>query len=131
MREPREALEAARRAAATAPDAGDAAVLWSMEHNPVTKKQLVEWALIEPDMSDVYSTRRFGQPITAFKRLLIRLLHQYLGQISAQQSRFNGHVAARLLYLEERVSVLEEAALKQSASTSRGDPEPRGGDGPA
>jgi hypothetical protein len=128
VREPREALEAARRAAAAAPDAGDAAVLWSMEHNPVTKKQLVEWALIEPDTSDVYSTRRLGQPITAFKRLLIRLLHQYLGQMSAQQSRFNAHVAARMLHLEERVRVLEEASSKESAPAAPSVSRPRGGD---
>ena len=109
MREPREALETARRAAATAPDAGPPGPRWSLEHAPPTTKQLVEWAIIEPDMSEVYSTRRFGQPITAFKRLLIRLLYQYLGQMSAQQSRFNSHVAARVLHLEERVRILEQA----------------------
>jgi hypothetical protein len=116
MREPREALEAARRATAAAPDGGKDEAPWSVEHTLVTKKQLVEWALIEPDQSDVYSTRRFGRPITAFKRLLIRLLYQYLGQMSAQQSRFNSHIVARLLQLEERVRVLEEAVDQPSGS---------------
>jgi hypothetical protein len=128
VREPREALEEARRAAAGAPDAVDQAVPWSLEREPVTKKQLVEWALIEPDMSDVYSTRRFGQPITVFKRLLIRLLDQYLGQMSAQQSRFNAHVVARLLHLEERVRVLEETRTEASAPRTQTASPPRGGD---
>lgn len=128
MREPREALDAARWAAAAAADDGDEAAPWSLEHKPVTKKQLVEWALIEPDMSDVYSTRRFGAPITAFKRLLIRFLYQYLGQMSAQQSRFNAHVVARLLHLEERVRALEDAVSDGSASPARTASGPRGGD---
>ncbi len=126
MREPREALEAARRAAAAARDAG------------------AEQAAVEPGAHadddeaagrvgdhrarralEVYSTRRFGRPITAFKRLLIRLLYQYLGQISAQQSRFNAHLAAHVLQLEERVRALEEAVAgprDPSRSTSTRDP---------
>lgn len=108
MRDPREALEAARRAAAAAPDVGPQQAPWSLAHTPVSKKQLVEWAIIDPDESLVYSTRRFGRPITALKRLLIRLLYQYLGQISAEQSRFNAHIVARVLYLEQRVEALEE-----------------------
>ena len=120
MKEPREALEAARRAAAAAPDAGAEEAQWSLERTPVPMKQLVEWAIIEPDASDVYSTRRFGQPITAFKRLLIRLLYQYLGQMSAQQSRFNAHIVARVLHLEERVRVLEEAISASSGSPAPG-----------
>ena len=119
MRDPREALETARRAARAAPDDGEGQPPWSLEEPAVTKKQLVEWALIDPEDSLVYSTRRFGRPVTAFKRLLIRLLYQYLGQISAQQSRFNSHVLMRVLQLEQRVRVLEEAV-----SQLPGSPEP-------
>ena len=62
MRDPREALEAARRAAAQAGDDGVDQAPWSLEHTPITMRQLVEWAIIEPDESLVYSTRRFGRP---------------------------------------------------------------------
>jgi hypothetical protein len=111
--------------AATAPDPGPLGAPWSFDHTPVTTKQLVEWAIIEPDESLVYSTRRFGRPITAFKHLLIRLLFQYLGQISALQSRFNAHLVARVLHLEQRVRVLEQAmsALSESSSQSGDEPE--------
>jgi len=123
VRDPREALEAARRAAAQAGDDGVDQAPWSLEHTPITMRQLVEWAIIEPDESLVYSTRRFGRPITALKRLLIRILYQYLGQISAQQSRFNAHLIARVLQLEGRVRALEEAVSASSepaaSSTSR------------
>ncbi len=40
------------------------------------------------------STRRLGRPITAVKLLLVRVLCRYIGQMSAQQSRFNARVAA-------------------------------------
>jgi hypothetical protein len=124
VKEPREALEAARRATRAAPGESTEEAPWSLERTPVTRKQLVEWAIIEPEESLVYSTRRFGQPITALKRLLIRFLYQYLGQMSAQQSRFNAHVVARLLHLEERVRALEEAGSSpsESAATSRSRP---------
>ena len=128
MKDPRDALEAARREAAAAPDAGAQAAPWSVERTPVTMKQLMEWAIIEPETSDVYSTRRFGQPITAFKRLLIRLLYQYLGQMSAQQSRFNAHIVARVLHLEERVRALEEAVPAPSGSAAPGRSRPGPGD---
>jgi hypothetical protein len=68
---------------------------------------LTEWALIEPDAAEVYSTRRLGAPITAFKRLLLRALRQYNGQILAQQSRFNAHVAAHIMSLDDRIALLE------------------------
>lgn len=129
MREPREALEAARRAAAQTGDDGAEHAPWSLEYTPVTMRQLVEWAIIEPDETLVYSTRRFGRPITAFKHLLIRILYQYLGQISAQQSRFNAHLIARVLQLEERVRALEETVSAPSGSaagsTSRPDDQSR------
>jgi hypothetical protein len=117
VREPREALDAARRAAAAAPvDSAEEAP--SSLERPAAVRQLMEWAIIEPDLSEVYSTRRFGQPITAFKRFMIRLLYQYLGQISAQQSRFNAHIAVHALRLEERMNALEEAISAWSSSRS-------------
>ena len=73
-------------------------------------EQLVVWAVIEPEEAEVYSTRRFGAPITAFKRGLIRLMRQYVGQISAQQSRFNVAVVAQLMVLDDRVRRLERQA---------------------
>lgn len=128
MREPREALEAARRAAAAAPDAG--VETWPPRlERPAEMKQLMHWAIIEPDPLEVYSTRRFGRPITAFKRLLIRLLYQYLGQISAQQSRFNAHMAVHAMRLEQRLNELEEAAASRSRSAPRSQSDPRAGNG--
>ena len=66
-----------------------------------------EWALIEPDLREVRSTRRHGAPVTALKRMLLRLLGQYLGQLTSQQSRFNVHLLIRLRALEQRVEELE------------------------
>jgi hypothetical protein len=117
VREPREALEAARRAAAAAPDAATEPLPPRLER-PAEMRQLMEWAIIEPDLVEVYSTRRLGRPITAFKRLLIRLLYQYLGQMSAQQSRFNAHMAVHAIRLEERMDELEKAVAAPSGSTA-------------
>jgi hypothetical protein len=107
VKDPREALAAARRAAgetgATEPDGAP-------EESPVASaRRLARWAIIEPDAGQVYSTRRYGRPITAVKRGLVLLLRQYIGQVSAQQSRFNAQVAAHVLHLEERVAELERA----------------------
>jgi len=106
MRDPRQALEEARRAAGTGNSADPAP--WKLDPS-ASARRLTEWAIIEPEQAEVYSTRRLGRPITAFKRLLIRLLQQYLGQMIAQQSRFNAQVAAHVLGLEERVKALEDA----------------------
>ncbi|HEY3727188.1 MAG TPA: hypothetical protein VGL51_08455 [Solirubrobacteraceae bacterium] len=117
MKDPEEALAAARRAAARA-DPGDGAeevgeeAPWSLEGRAVSTRRLAEWAIIEPDETRVRSTRRWGGPLTAVKLLLVRLLRQYIGQMSAQQSRFNAHVAAHVMRLEERVAELEEAARR-------------------
>ena len=113
MRDPQEALEAARRAAGPEPDTDSAP--WSLEDPAASARRLAEWAIIEPEQAEVYSTRRLGRPITAVKRLLIRMLQQYLDQMSAQQSRFNAQVAAHVLRLEERVQALEEAARERDA----------------
>jgi hypothetical protein len=117
MKDPQEALEAARAAAGDRPDADSAP--WKLEDPFVSARRLAEWAIIEPEQTEVYSTRRFGKPVTAIKRLLIRLLSQYLGQISAQQSRFNAQVAAHVMRLEERVQALEERARERDAQPPR------------
>jgi hypothetical protein len=112
VKDPREALAAARAAAGEAAVGPDASP-WS-EDSPVdSARRLARWAIIEPDAGQVYSTRRHGRPITAVKRGLVLLLRQYIGQVSAQQSRFNAQVAAHVLRLEERVAELERAAEEQ------------------
>jgi hypothetical protein len=107
---PEEALEAARRAAAEARARGAYADdLSGFEVSPtdrVTTERLLEWAVIEPDVELVRSTRRWGAPITAAKRGLVFVLRQYLGQVVAQQTRFNLHAAVRLAELEEEVERL-------------------------
>ena len=113
MRDPREALAAARRAAASGSPAGPVQAdegLGAFSASPESARRLAEWAIIEPERGHVYSTRRYGRPITAVKLLLVRLLRQYIGQMSAQQSRFNAQVAAHVLRLEERVAELERVA---------------------
>jgi hypothetical protein len=104
---PEEALEAARRAAAQARERGayadDLSGFTVEPTDRVTTEQLLEWAVIEPDLDLVRSTRRWGGPITAAKRGLVFVLRQYLGQLAAQQTRFNLHVAVRLAELEEQV----------------------------
>ncbi len=106
MKEPADALRRARENAARARAAGEYRA--GPEAPPDAKRRLAEYAIIEPDRAEVYSTRWYGAPITAFKRLLIRLLRQYLDQVIAQQSRFNAHAAAYMLELEDRVKRLEQ-----------------------
>lgn len=108
---PEEALEAARAEVARRRAAGGyAEPEGALEIEPterVTRQRLLEWALIEPDPELVYSTRRGGAPITWVKRLLMRGLRQYHGQLLAQQTRFNIHAVAYLTQLEERIAELE------------------------
>jgi hypothetical protein len=61
----------------------------------------------------VYSTRRFGAPITFFKRLLLRLLRQYVDEALAQETRYNALAAAYIINLEERVRDLEAKLADQ------------------
>lgn len=111
MRDPEEALAAARAAAAAGNGTGeDLAAAVSLDDPEAVSKRLMQWAIIEPDRARVYSTRPYGLAITWLKRALVRLLRQYLDQLSAQQSRFNAQLAAQVLRLEERVSELERTA---------------------
>ena len=98
---PEEALEAARAAAAKA-NYEDVPGLRIEPTDRVSLEQLMEWAVIEPSLEDVRSTRRLGGPITWWKRFLRRMLSQELGQAYAQQSRFNLMVVTRLQELEDR-----------------------------
>ncbi len=75
----------------------------------ISTQQLLDWAVIEPDLDHVRSTRRLGAPVTFFKRMLVRLLRQYLGQIVAEQTRFNLHVMIRVAELEDRITQLEDS----------------------
>jgi hypothetical protein len=121
VKEPAEALVAARRAAAAsaagATSEGEPPP-WSLDDPAASARRLAQWAIIEPEQAEVYSTRRLGRPITALKRLQIRFLQQYLGQISAQQSRFNAEIAAHVMRLEERVAALEQTARERDQGDS-------------
>ena len=107
MTRPEDALERARAAAeerreeyGADPAAGSTAL--PNASDVVTDEQLREWAVIEVDPRDVYSTRRFGAPLTLFKRGLLRLLRQYTIDLEARQTRFNLALVARLRELEQR-----------------------------
>ena len=116
---PEEAVEAARAAAEAAKARGaygddlDGFVVAPTEG--AGTEQLLEWAVIEPDVELVRSTRRWGGPITWAKRALVHVLRQYLGQIVAEQTRFNLHAALRLAELEERIERLEKPSEKCQA----------------
>jgi hypothetical protein len=114
MTAPEEALERARAAAAAErerPGSPYAEVSSGMRIEPTdtdASTRLLEWALIEPDPEKVYSTRRLGAPITGVKRLLLRALHQYHGELVAQQTRFNLEAVQHIRALEDRVAQLEQ-----------------------
>ena len=112
MSTPEEAIERARAAAAERRARGeDLDVSGGFEvrtADRVSSQQLLEWAVIELDPSQVYSTRRLGAPITWTKRLLVRGLRQYLVQLVDQQTRFNLQLAQFVADLDERVTKLEE-----------------------
>jgi hypothetical protein len=108
---PEEALgEARRRAAELRAQGAYAEAGGDLRIEPldqVTRGQLLEWALIEPDLSKLRSTRRGGAPITWVKRMLLRGLQQYHNEVTYQQTRFNIHLLRKLLELEDRIERLE------------------------
>lgn len=69
---------------------------------------LDEWAVIEVDPENVFSTRPLGAPITGFKRLLMRLMRQYTFELESRQTRFNIAMLAHFRELDERVRRLEQ-----------------------
>jgi hypothetical protein len=113
------AAEARRRAEEARARGGYGEDLERFAVEPLDKvdvEHLLEWAVIEPDVDLVYSTRRYGRPITAVKRALVWTLRQYNGQAFAQQTRFNiqlalftGQLAARIEGLEDEVEKLRRA----------------------
>jgi hypothetical protein len=109
---PEEALAAARAAAAKQ-GYEDVGGLRIEPTDRVTIEQLMAWAVIEPDLENVRSTRRGGGPITWLKRRLVHLMRQYHGQILAEQTRFNMHVMVQLAELEERIARLEGERREQ------------------
>jgi hypothetical protein len=110
VRSPEDALSAARRRAADRGPVLDSTGPPVPQTPHESLRRLAAWAIIEPDESEVVSTRRLGAPVTLLKRILVRLLRQYLDQVTAQQSRFNAHLLAHLIALEERVARLESDA---------------------
>ena len=74
---------------------------------PIDPELLRELAMVEVDPAVLYSTQRFGAPVTAVKRLIFRLMRQYTAELEARQTRFNVAVLARLRELEERVEAAE------------------------
>ena len=127
MTRPEDALTRAREAAAAERARGGYADdLGGFQIEPadsITEERLLEWALIEPDAEDVYSTRRLGAPITAFKRGLLRALRQYHGQLVSQQTRFNHHAAIYVSQLENRITELEERLGRlEERDSRRGEP---------
>lgn len=108
---PEDAIERARRQAAEMRAQGAYADAAAIRPGPTlgetSELKLYQWALIEPDTSDVRSTRRLGAPITVLKRLLLRLLVQYHLQLTGEQTRFNVALLSRVRALEQRVAELE------------------------
>ena len=113
MKRPEEALEHAREAA----ERGRAEGLYAeatpgpLESTFVADapelETLAEWAKIEVEPDVLYSVRRFGGPVTAVKRMLLRLLRQYHVEVESQLTRYNIGLLARLRLLEARVDGLE------------------------
>jgi hypothetical protein len=108
---PEEALDHARAAAAARREAGDypraETQIEPLSEGPPTHAQLLEWALIDPDLGQVRSTRRWGGPITAVKQGLLRLLGQYHAELIAEQARFNANLVRYVAELERRLDDLE------------------------
>ena len=94
---------ARRRAAGGYLEASGGALDRSIVSEP-TREQLFEWAVIEIDVDDVLYSSRVGRPLTFLKRLLARLLRQYLVELEARQTRFNIALLSRLDRLEERAA---------------------------
>jgi hypothetical protein len=132
VKNPEEALiEARARSAAAAPgEEGleEPEVLEDPRH--VSLQRLTDWAVIEPKETEVYSTRRWGAPITLIKKLLVRLMRQYMFSVSGQQTRFNLYALGELSALQKRVRELEDAAGAAPAAANPGAPSPAPSDSP-
>ena len=113
MPEPRTPEEAAAEAVRRA-RAGDYPDLERLEALGASQRgglsRLQEWAVIDVEPQVARSTRRWGGPITRFKRFLLRMLLQYHNEEHAQITRFNVHVLGYMAALEERLAELERRA---------------------
>jgi hypothetical protein len=109
-RTPEEAAAAATERAReriAAGDYADAARLEALTDDRPALDRLEEWAVVDVGVENVRSTRRTGEPITRFKRFLVRMLAQYHAEEHAQITRFNVHLLGYVAALEERVEELE------------------------
>jgi hypothetical protein len=122
MTTPEEALAQARRNAeqmrAEGAYAGAAPVRRGPSAIEGSELKLYQWAIIEPDLGMVRSTRRLGAPVTALKRMLLRLLVQYHMQLTGEQTRFNMTLVGYVKRLELRIEELE-ARLEQAEQGSQ------------
>jgi hypothetical protein len=116
---PEEALDRARLVAARRRGGYSAGALESSFTSEwPSAEALGEWAVIAVEPDILFSSRRGGAPVTALKRLLVRLLRQYLGEMEAQQTRFNISVVAKLQELEDRLERVERAAAESPDETT-------------
>jgi hypothetical protein len=117
MSRPEDALEQARAAAAEMRAAGAYGEARPSLPGPpppeLVDLKLYQWAFIEPDLRQVRSTRRFGAPLTAVKRALLRLLIQYHVQLIGEQTRFNAVMVGYVHRLEARIAELEEELARE------------------
>ncbi len=117
MSAPEDALGRARAAAAQMRASGAYAEARATRPGPpppeAAELKLYQWALIEPDIAHVRSLRRFGAPVTALKRLLLRLLVQYHVQLISEQTRFNVMLLGYVRRLESRIEELEAQASSE------------------
>lgn len=130
MKSPEEALAQARASAAAVNADGPEESGPPEEMRHVSLRRLTEWAVIEPEEAEVYSTRRWGAPITAVKKLLVRLMRQYVFSVSGQQTRFNVYALGELMALQERVRALEDAAGRPAPGDHASAPQDTAGPDP-
>ncbi|MEV4423306.1 hypothetical protein AB0L40_25515 [Patulibacter sp. NPDC049589] len=99
-------LRSAEHAATTIPTGG----LEVERSDQPSDDQLVQWAVIEPDLREVRSTRRgpVGSAVTALKQGQLRLMGQYHAQVTSVQNRLNVHLALRSTLLREEVQAMKQ-----------------------
>lgn len=92
--------------------------------------ELLQWSVVEPDLREVRSTRRYGAPVTQVKQLLLRLLGQYNAQVLSVQNRVNVHLALRSSVTRDEVKELraELATLRARVAELEGGPADDAGD---
>lgn len=107
---PEDALAHARRladehAATTIPAGG----LEVERSDQPSDDQLVQWAVIEPDLDEVRSTRSgpVGRAVTAIKQGQLRLLGQYHAQVQSVQNRLNVHLSLRSTLMREEIQAMK------------------------